>query len=131
MDKILTEQLLELTTEINGLYENLKAPISSETEELPIELDNRCQWLARSAEIFAQAQFINDKARGGAAETHLAIPSATLLRELINRDTAEEARVLKLAEKLNSTIVHQIDAIRSRLSFEKQLASLAGRSTPA
>lgn len=131
MDNTPVAELLKLTSEVNETYENLKAPISTETEELPVELDNRCQWLARSAEIYAQVQYIHDKARGDAAEKHHKVSSATLLRELINRDTADEARVLTLAAKLNSTIVHQIDAIRTRLSYEKQLASITGRRVSA
>lgn len=121
----------KLNQEMSDMYDNLKAPLSTETEELTIELENRGIWLARSSEILSQVQWLNDVARGEAAEKNLTIPSATLLREIINRDTALYRRSLTLAEKLNSTIVHQIDLIRSKLSFEKQLAANSMRGTSA
>ena len=110
---------LELEKEMSGLYESLKEPLDRTPEGLLGELDFRCQWLARSSELRADAQFIMDEARGRAAEQYLD-SSATVLREMINRDTAQENKLLVLADRLNATLTHQMDSIRSILSFEKE-----------
>lgn len=109
-----------LTQELAGLYKSIGMGFDkSSPETLMAELEYRCQWLARSAELVAEAQFIHDKARGAASEKYLDV-SATVLREVLTRDCAEEARLLKLAERLNATLTHQIDAIRTVVSFEKE-----------
>lgn len=114
---------VDLAQEVSKLYDALKQAIDRTPEGLLAELDFRCQWLARSAELEAEAQFLLDQKRGEVANVH-ADKSATLLREIISRECAEENRLYKLAERLNSSLVHQIDAIRSILSFEKESRKL-------
>lgn len=109
-----------LVKEIGELYKSIGMGFDrSSPETLIAELDYRSQWLARSAELVGEAQFIHDTTRGKASEKYLDV-SATVLREVLSRDCAEEAKILKLAERLNSTLTHQIDAIRTIISFEKE-----------
>lgn len=109
----------ELGTEIRELYASIKLPLDRTPEGLLAELDFRGQWLARSAELVAEAQYVLDEARGRVAEKYLK-SSATVLREMINRDTASENRLRILADRLNATLTHQMDEVRSILSFEKE-----------
>ena len=43
-----------------------------------------------------------------------------VVKILIASRVREEAKLVHLAERLNATICHQIDAVRSILSFEKE-----------
>jgi hypothetical protein len=116
----------QLSTELDTIYGDIKMPLDRTPEGLLQELDNRGQWLARSAELVAEAQYILDEARGRVAEKYLK-SSATVLREMINRDTASENRLRILADRLNATLTHQMDEVRSILSFEKaHLTNLRG-----
>lgn len=113
---------MTLAEEMGLLYEEIKKPISrGNPEGLMMDLDFRSQWLARSAEILAESQKIYDAKRGKAAteavEQGLGGNSA---KDYIVGECADENRLLVLADRLNSTLVHQIDAIRTLLSYEKQ-----------
>ncbi len=48
--------------------------------------------------------------------------SPTVFKQLINGRTVNEAKILKFTERLNRTITHQIDGVRSQLSYLKSLA---------
>lgn len=111
----------ELVKEIDSLYESIKQPLDRTPEGLLAELDFRCQWLARSAEIEAESQEYLDKKRGEEAEkANERGFNATTARDIINAQCSLEKRLYTLAERLNSTLVHQIDSIRSILSYEKE-----------
>lgn len=110
---------LELAEEIGQLYGLLKDGLDRSPQGLLTELDTRCQWLARSAELEAEAQYIHDRARGEVSEKNPDL-NATRLREVLSRDCADEARLVKLAERLHTTLCYQMDSIRSILSYEKE-----------
>ena len=110
---------LKIAKEISEIYENISQPLDLTPTGLIAELDHRCQWLARSSQLEADCQFIHARARGKACELYPKV-SATVLKEFLSRDCAEEARLLKLADRLNSTIVHQMDSIRTLISYEKE-----------
>ncbi len=114
---------IEIADEVGGMFDILKQTLNRDINSLCTELDVASQLLARSAELLADAQYIVDKKRGECAEKYVDT-SATMMRELLAGDIAEEARLLKQCEKLNSTIVHRIDSIRSILSAEKELKKL-------
>lgn len=116
----------ELATELGLIYAAIKAPLDRNTQGLMNELESRCGWLARSSELLADAQLILDRKRGIEAERLTEVP-ALIGREILAGRSAEEARLLKLADRLNSSLVHQIDAIRSILSFEKSLSQNPSR----
>jgi hypothetical protein len=114
----------ELGKEIMGYYAVLGEPIAKGVpDELVEDLDRRCQILARSSVLLAEAQLIHDRKRGEVA-SHAVELSATALREFLTGACADEMRLLKLADRLNNTCVRQIDAIRSVLSYEKEKARL-------
>ena len=112
----------ELTSELGLIYKRIGQPLSRDTAGLMDELDDRCQWLARSSELLAEAQHILDKRRGEIAEENREL-GAMILREILSSKSADETRLKNLADRLNATITHQVDAIRSILSFEKSLSN--------
>jgi hypothetical protein len=111
----------KLAEEMDKLYESIKAPLDRTPQGLLAELDFRCQWLARSAEIQADAELIFNKKKGEVAETFLgAEESFNTIKIMIEARCGLEKRLLTLAERLNRTLTHQIEAIRSLVSYEKQ-----------
>jgi hypothetical protein len=118
----------ELTKEVDQMYEVCKADVSvSEPGLLVDELNLRCGMLARSAQIRADSQHLLDVARGEFASSPRAQAlTATVFREVLAAEVADLQRLVNHADRLNSTLVHQIDAIRSMLSWEKMLATRIG-----
>lgn len=118
-----------LVEEIETLYGSIAEPISKgNPEALMDDLSYSCQWLARSAVLVADAQYHLDAARGRVAEEVEKSLPLTIAKEVMAGRVASEARILKLAERLNATLTHRIDSIRSVLSFEKQTYERGGRS---
>ena len=116
-------EALSIANEVGGIFDLMQQKLNRDINSLCTELDIASQKLARSAELLADAQFIADKKRGEVAEKNRD-ESATLLREIIVGELADENRLLKLCEKLNSALVHRIESIRSILSAEKELSRL-------
>jgi hypothetical protein len=118
---------MTLVEEMDNLYKSLKIGLDRTPQGLCEELDYRSQWLARSAEILADCQLLLDMKRGEVAETFIGTnESWNVVKMLIESKTKDERRLFLLAERLNATITHQIDAVRSLLSFEKESAKLGG-----
>lgn len=110
-----------LAEELQDLYTAIKEPIQKGNPQgLMDDLLARQSWLARAAELAADAQYWLDVARGGAAESVEPNMPWSVAKELIGGRTAIEGRLLKLADRLNATLTHQIDSIRSVLSYEKE-----------
>lgn len=112
---------MTLEEEIASLYASLKEPTNRAPLALIDELDYRCAWLARSSELLADAQLSHDRKMGDESEKLISRDlSPSIVGTILRGLCAEEKRTLTLAERLNSTLVHQIDAIRSILSYEKE-----------
>ena len=122
-------ELESLTTQLNEIYgyctENYK---EEDGHGLSKRVTNLNVYLARSSSLLSWAQFYYDKAQGEEAEKILTEEkekgikiSPTVFKQLINGRTVQEAKVLKFTERLNRTITHQIDGVRSQLSYLKSL----------
>lgn len=113
---------MTIAEEMALLYAEIEKPLAKGNPiGLMDDLDYRSQWLARSAEILGECQFVYDRARGEAASEATAQGlSGNVAKDFITGQCATENRLLLLAERLNSTLVHQIDAVRTLLSYEKQ-----------
>jgi len=124
-------KLEKLTDELNGMYQYCTTRYNSnDGNELIERITDLNIYLARSASMLSWAQFYYDKAQGEEAEklvkdqegTGIKI-SPTVFKQLINGRTINEAKILKFTERLNRTITHQIDGVRSQLSYLKQLGN--------
>ncbi len=111
----------ELADEVDEIYSFIKLGLDRDPQGLTAELDTRGQYLARSAEIVADAQVILDKKRGEVAEKHVGTEESwNIIKHLIEAECSDEKRLYVLAERLNATLTHQCDSIRTLLSFAKE-----------
>lgn len=88
--------------------------------EISERLTNLNVYLSRSSILQVEAQEIFDKALASETEKLLGQElSATVGTSLIKGRISTEAKLLRLCERMNKTITHQIDALRSQLSYLK------------
>jgi hypothetical protein len=80
-------------------------------------------YLARTADILPFAEEEWNTKKGEVARAHKS-ETATMLRYIIDEKTALEARFYRHVERINAAIVHQIDAIRTQLSYVKMTMQL-------
>ena len=122
-------KLEKLTDELNGIYQYCTTRYSSnDGNELVERITDLNIYLARSAAMLSWAQYYYDKAQGEEAEKLVKEQadndikiSPTVFKQLISGRTTNETKILKFTERLNRTITHQIDGVRSQLSYLKQL----------
>jgi hypothetical protein len=119
---------IELAERLTILYGGLGPLPVSDVGMLMEELDALNGWLAESSQLVAEAQAMYDKERGDVAESLAgrADLSASMMRLKIDGQASEQKRLLMLADRLNATLVHRIDSVRTLLSFEKMLATQSG-----
>ena len=122
-------ELLNLTRELNDIYSYCNTGYKhKDGNELSERITTLNVYLARSSMLLGEAQFHYDTKQGEEAEkivkeelkTGIKI-SPTVFKQLINGRTAQETKILKFTERLNRTITHQIDGVRSQLSYLKSL----------
>ena len=80
-------------------------------------------YLARSSELLSSAWYFLNVKRGEVSERlHKENDklAPTKLKELMAGDLAQEESTYKLCERINRTITHQIEGLRSQLSFIKE-----------
>ena len=122
-------ELDQLTKELNDIYKYCTTNYNQDDGGILTERITELNvYLARSSALLSHAQYHYDKAQGKEAEkiirdegkTGIKI-SPTVFKQLINGRTVNEAKILKFTERLNRTITHQIDGVRSQLSYLKSL----------
>jgi len=107
-----------IAKEVGEMFDRLKVPVSDTPAGLIDDLRIRSIFLARASEMQGIVQMFVDYARGFYTEKYLNY-SATVMKELVSSSVAQFSRLMNQVERLNSTCVHQIDSIRSILSYEK------------
>ena len=110
--------MIELLKEINTIFYFCKQPYEKDPQEILERITKLVTHLARSSEIYADVQYEYDKKLGKEAEKLKSI-SPMKAKDILKGKVATEARILLLSQRLNATITHQLDAIRSQLSFIK------------
>jgi paraquat-inducible protein B len=122
----------DLAYELDSIYKHIQeTSINSDPEELKEELDQCSMYLARSSQLLADAEYFLNKAKGEAASKYaksITAPAkfnATESKYFIEGVTTLETRLHTMAERLNRTLTHRIDAIRSVLSYEKMFKEKA------
>jgi hypothetical protein len=107
------------TTEIQEISEYVASHYDhDQPEEMMSRLTILSSFLARTATLLPEADELLSIRKGEAAQKHLS-ETATVMRYLIDSETSTEARLCKHLDRLNSAIVHQIDAIRTQISYHK------------
>jgi hypothetical protein len=78
-------------------------------------------YLARTSVLLSEAQFLFDERFAKETESLIGneLLTASTINNLAKSRCATEGMLLKLVERINRTITHQLDSIRSQLSYLK------------
>jgi hypothetical protein len=116
----------ELNKTANGIQKYLEITSSTNPEELEERLVTIMPYMALSGEMLAEAKRLLRRKKSTeisntiiaiAKESHL---SATVQNALLESIAEDEHFLVDKLERLNRSCVHQIDALRSLLSYEKE-----------
>jgi hypothetical protein len=121
------EKLLE---EAEKMQNYLEVECSDNIAEVIERIRTLSVYLARSGSMLAEAKRIHRrKVTSEIANTIIAIAkenylSAKAQNALVNAIAEDEAFLVDKLDRINSSCVHQIDALRSILSYEKESLKL-------
>jgi len=116
----------DLTQESTKIQEYLDITVSNNPEEIIDRLSNLMAYLSRSGEMLAQAKkILRAKKTKEINKTIIAIAkashlSASVQNALLDSICEEESYLVDWIDRINRTCTHQIDALRSLLSYEKE-----------
>ena len=119
--------------ECQEIQDYLEILCSGTPNEILVRLSTISVYLARTAQMLADAKkAANEVKKSGVARQVIGmlgkgLPlSATTQKAIIDGLAVEENHLVDWIERLNRTCTHQLDALRSMLSFEKEMARIAG-----
>jgi tyrosyl-tRNA synthetase len=116
----------ELTKEADEIQAFLEITCSNNPEEIQERIATIMVYLARSGEMLAEAKKILRRKKSSeisntiidiAKAAHL---SATVQNSLIESIAEEENYLVDRIERIHRSCVHQLDALRSLLSYERE-----------
>jgi hypothetical protein len=89
--------------------------------EVSERITNLNVYLSRTAVLLSEAQFLFDNRFASETEKLIGneLLTASTINNLAKSRCATEKKLLTLVDRINSTITHQLDSIRSQLSFLK------------
>lgn len=120
-----------MTNEIKQMQDYLEITTTSNPMEIQERLSELMVYLARSSELLAIARKeLRKKKSAEIAQTIIAVAKETNLsskvqNQLLDCIAEEEAFLVDWLDRINSTIVHQIDGLRSLLSYAKEEMRMA------
>ena len=120
-----------MTNEIKQMQDYLEITTTSNPMEIQERLSELMVYLARSSELLAIARKdLRKKKSAEIAQTIIAVAKETNLsskvqNQLLESIAEEEAFLVDWLDRINSTIVHQIDGLRSLLSYAKEEMRMA------
>ena len=116
----------ELLSEAEGIQAFLEITCSEQPEEIKERLITLSVYCARSGNMLAQAKrILNQKTNRGIMNlikkhSKDAFLSAKIQNALIDSLCPDENYLVDQLERINRSTVHQIDVLRSLLSYEKE-----------
>lgn len=111
----------ELRAEAQKIQEYLEIHCSDNPEEIVDRIKNISVYMARSGEMLAQAKKLyNQKTTSAIGETIVNIAKQQFLSATAQNAADEEQYLVDWIERINKSCTHQIDALRSLLSYEKE-----------
>ena len=120
-----------MTNEIKQMQDYLEITTTSNPMEIQERLSELMVYLARSSELLAIARKeLRKKKSAEIAQTIIAVAKETNLsskvqNQLLDCIAEEEAFLVDWLDRIISTIVHQIDGLRSLLSYAKEEMRMA------
>lgn len=115
-----------MTQEAQQIQDYLEINCSNEPEEIKQRISDLQVFMARSGAMLAKAKRkLNDKKTSEIKETIIAIAkeqylSASAQNALVKSIAGEEQELVDWLGRINASCTHQIDALRSLLSYEKE-----------
>lgn len=112
--------------EAKRIQDYLDVTVSSDPAELVDRIATLMTYMSRSGEMYAKAKKeLRAKKTNEISKTILAIAkeqclSATVQNALLDSICEDEAFMVDWLERINRTCTHQIDGLRSLLSYEKE-----------
>ena len=118
-----------LKTKAEEMSVSLSSRIGSEPHDILVRLEELNMMLADSSLCLANARYLQDNTINDAIisvlnDEVMSKASASIVNQFIKSKAKEINYIVNLFDRINSTIVHQIDSLRSILSFQKATMSL-------
>lgn len=116
----------KMKKELEKIQEFLEVDVSENPEELIERIKTLNVYMARSGRMLADAkQRLREKKASEISKTILEIAkqnflSAKAQNALVDSIAQEENFLVDWAERINKACTHQVDALRSLLSYEKE-----------
>ena len=110
----------------------LKGIPDSDIQSMLSTLSRLTVFLASSGALSAEAEYLYLRAKEGAYQAvkeSMVNKSPSLINEFLNTKCADEAYILKLADRINASCTHHLDAVRTAISAEKSLTIASNYST--
>jgi len=120
------EWLDAIIKEILEVYDYCKVTYDENNiQEMLNRLTNLNVYLARVNELLPDMKKRLMDRRGYYSEVYIEL-TPNKMKALVEAKTSAEERYYSLVERLSATIVHQIDAIRTQVSYIKQQLNYGG-----
>lgn len=118
-----------IRTKIDSFNKYLEAKCPQQDEDLIQRLENLQVLLAQSGNLLAEAKMLRDEQiqisiKGVVSNPEYVGLSNTLMNEYVKASCKELNYLVNSLDRINSSSVHQIDAIRSILSYRKSQMNL-------
>lgn len=113
----------DLEKEADAIQQFLEIEPSGDANELVDRLNMLNVFLARSAKMLADAKRVLDYKRADAIERYglmISQMAKSVQPKMLEAKTADANYLVNWIERINRTIVHQGDNIRTQVSFEKE-----------
>jgi len=117
------EELEKMAAELQQIQDFLDIEASDNPEELTERLSAMNVYLARSGKLMADAQYILAKEKDAVFSefgSRMFNAPPSIVKELLAARTADASYVYLWAERINRTIVHAGDNIRTQVSYGKE-----------
>jgi uncharacterized protein (UPF0210 family) len=120
------EMINQLKQESFDIQAYLEITCSNDPEEMKERISNLMVYMSRSGEMLAQAKkILRSKKTSEIQNTIISIAkaahlSASVQNALLDSICEEESYLVDWIERINRGCTHQIDALRSLLSYEKE-----------
>lgn len=115
-----------MKAEAQKIQDFLDVTVSSDPAELVDRIATLMTYMARSGEMYAQAKkILRAKKSSEISKTIIAIAkeqclSASVQNALLDSICEEEAYLVDWLERINRSCTHQLDGLRTLLSYEKE-----------
>ena len=107
--------------EIEEMQLFIEAEPPTEPQAISQRMSELSVRMARSGYLLSKAKYEQELAMLKASRLKDLIPLApSIQKEILRASCAEENKVVNMLARINRTCVHQVDILRTQLSFEKE-----------